>query len=97
MGRYEVLRAHALGETPIDVTPLGVVLLRRYGLTAWMVAEASVVCAVPAVEPVTGMGPEWRGPTETRGARLPLPPPPQSELVGLLASTALLVARESWR
>ena len=70
--------------------PLGLALLRHHGLTAWMLAEASAT--------KSEVGPVRHGLTEVHlGASPPPSPPLQVELIGLLAGTALLVARESWR
>lgn len=77
----------------MEFAPLGLALLRHQGLTAWMVAEASATG--------TEVGPARRGPAEVylgEGSAPLWPSPPlQLDLVGLLADTALLVARESWR
>lgn len=77
----------------MEFAPLGLALLRHQGLTAWMVAEASAT--MPKV------GPARRGPAEVHLGAWSAPPRPsqplQLDLVGLLADTALLVARESWR
>ena len=90
---YEALRAHALGEAPVEFAPLGLALLRHHGLTAWMLAEVS------ATRPQ--VGPARRGPVEVGlgawSAPSSPPSPLQFELIGLLADTALHVARESWR
>lgn len=79
--RYEALRAHATGEAPLAFVPLGLALLWHRGMAAWMAAETSAIDA---------------GRSEERSARrqaaLPLAAP-RSELVRLLAGTALLVAR----
>lgn len=82
--RYEALRAHATGEAPLDFVPLGLAVLWHRGVAAWMAAECSVVDA--------GSGAERAG--RRSGPILSHEPgAPRSELVRLLAGTALLVAR----
>ena len=84
----------------MEFAPLGLALLRHHGLTAWMAAEASAGRTARTLGPGPEVGPERRGPLEARPAAWsasPPSPPLQSELIGLLAGTALLVARESWR
>jgi hypothetical protein len=77
----------------VEFAPLGLALLRHQGLTAWMVAEASATR--------TEVGPARPGPAEAHLGAWSAPPRPspplQLDLVGLLADTALFVARESWR
>jgi len=79
--RYEALRAHAVGEAPLAFVPLGLALLWHRGVAAWMAAESSAI----------GAG-GWGEGTARRKAVLPLTAP-RTELVRLLAGTALLVAR----
>jgi hypothetical protein len=80
--RYEALRAHATGEAPLAFVPLGLALLWHRGVAAWMTAEISA-------NDVEGVGQR----TARKKPAAPLAPP-HSELVRLLAGTALLVARE---
>jgi len=81
--RYEALRAYAVGEGRLAFRPLGLAVLRHRGVAAWMEVESRVmergeVCRhVPSIE---------------SGGAEPAPAPARSELVSLLASTALLVA-----
>lgn len=79
--RYEALRAHATGEAPLAFVPLGLALLWHRGVAAWMAAESSALSA--------------GGSGEEAARRKAVSPPaaPRSELVRLLAGTALLVAR----
>jgi hypothetical protein len=79
--RYEALRAHATGEASLAFVPLGLALLWHRGVAAWMAAESSAIGAERLGERVAG-----------RNAALPLEAP-RSELVRLLAGTALLAAR----
>jgi len=80
--RYEALRAHATGEAPLAFVPLGLALLWHRGVVAWMAAEVSAT-------DVGGVGQRaaWKK------ASVPVAAP-RSELVRLLAGTALLVARQ---
>ena len=80
--RYEVLRAHALGEAPLSFAPLGLAVLCHRGVAAWMVAETS---SLQPARPIGGQEQENYMPEINRVK-------PRSELVGLLAGTALLVA-----
>lgn len=82
--RYEALRAHATGDVPLDFVPLGLAVLWHRGVAAWMAAECS------ARDP--GLGAERGSGTSSPPARDELASP-TSELVRLLAGTALLVAR----
>ena len=82
-GRYEALRAHATGEAPLDFVPLGLVLLRQRGVTAWMAAERSLL--EPERAPRARRTDPARIPGELDGFR--------PQLVRLLAGTALLVAQ----
>lgn len=79
--RYEALRAHATGEAPLGFVPLGLALLWHRGVAAWMAAESSAIGAGGSVE---------RG---VRKRTAPALAAPRSELVRLLAGTALLVAQ----
>ncbi len=81
--RYEALRAHAVGEAPLDFVPLRLALLCHRGVVAWISAEMRA--SDPRV--ATGGSPALEQRTEdgVRG--------PSSELVPLLATTVLLVAR----
>ena len=80
--RYEALRAHAVGEGQLAFRPLGLAVLRHRGVLAWMEVEGRVVERAVAgdVACVEGVG------------TVSTPTPTRSELVNLLASTALLVA-----
>jgi hypothetical protein len=80
--RYEALRAHAMGEAPLAFVPLGLALLWHRGVMAWIAAEVSAI-------DVEGVGQQ----PARKKATAPLAAP-RSELVRLLAGTALLVARE---
>jgi hypothetical protein len=82
--RYEALRAHAVGETLLDFVPLGLALLRHRGTAAWMAAESSSTDSDLSTASVR--------PRRQRRRNDPLDGP-RSELVLLLAGTALLVAR----
>ena len=80
--RYEALRAHVLGKGGRAFTPLGLAVLRYRGVVAWMEMESR------ALEP----GPSRISPVleaETSGLEFA---PVRSELVALLAGTALLAA-----
>lgn len=79
--RYEALRAHATGEAPLAFVPLGLALLWHRGVVAWMTAESSATGAERSGEWAAG-----------RNAALPLETA-RSELVRLLAGTALVVAQ----
>lgn len=81
---YEALRAHATGEAPLDFVPLGLAVLWHRGVAAWMAAESSVVDAGSGVERVG---------RRNRPILSDEPGASRSELVRLLAGTALLVAR----
>jgi len=85
--RYEALRAHALGEGPLSFAPLGLAVVCHRGVPAWMVAETS---SVRPTRPPGGQGQE-NGMPELHLVE------PRSELVGLLAGTALVVARGGGR
>ena len=85
--RYEALRAHALGEGPLSFVPLGLAVLRHRGVLAWMVAETS---SLRPIRPAGGQG------RENRMSEINLLGP-RSELVGLLAGTALVVATGGYR
>jgi hypothetical protein len=77
--RYEALRAHALGQASLDIVPLGLALLRHRGVAAWMTAQTSAG--------------ESRAREDSRFSRWPTRHEfmaPRSELVQLLAGTALL-------
>lgn len=83
--RYEVLRAQATGDAPFALAPLGLALLMQRGMAAWMAAESSAVapdnpCAGPVSQDLA----------QARPGRHDLV---RSELVRLLAGTALLAAR----
>lgn len=80
--RYEAFRAHATGEAVLAFVPLGLALLWHRGVAAWMAAEISTT-------DVGGVGQR----TARNEAAVPLTAP-RSELVRLLAGTALLLARE---
>lgn len=81
--RYEALRAHATGQTPLGFIPLGLALLQHRGVVAWMAAESSAV------------GSERYGQTYPKRARSSMDgvDAPRSELIRLLAGTALLTVR----
>jgi len=80
--RYEALRAHVLGEGGLAFTPLGLAVLRHRGMVAWMEIESR------ALEPA----PSWT-PSALEDETVGLEPgPARSELVQLLAGTALLAA-----
>ncbi len=85
--RYEALRAYALGEGPLSIAPLGLTVLCHRGVLAWMVAETS---SLRPTRPAGGQGRE-NGMLEIDLV------PPRSELVGLLAGTALVVATGGYR
>jgi hypothetical protein len=82
-GRYEALRAYGTGEAPLDFVPLGLALLRQWGVTAWMAAERSFL--EPGRAPRARRTDPARVPEELDGFR--------PQLVRLLAGTALLVAQ----
>lgn len=82
MERYEALRAHALGDGRLGFVPLGLAILRHRGVVAWMDAEEA------ALDP-TASAPK---PLQEVGAEAEVLAPARSELVALLAGTALLVA-----
>jgi len=79
--RYEVLRAHATGEAALGFVPLGLALLWHRGVAAWMAAESSAIGAGGSGERVVESKVVY--PLEA----------PRSELVRLLAGTAILVAQ----
>ncbi|MDP2528123.1 MAG: hypothetical protein Q8W51_00100 [Candidatus Palauibacterales bacterium] len=81
--RYEALRAQATGAGPLGFVPLGLAVLTHRGVVAWMVAEAR------SVEPAGQRAAHESG---ARAPGLDLPSA-RSELVGLLAHAALVVAR----
>jgi hypothetical protein len=85
--RYERLRAHAIGDTPLGFIPLGLALLQHRGVVAWMTAEGS-----SDVDPRGRAGHRERdcGPRDAGDAR-------RGELVRLLASAALHLATRSAR
>ena len=85
--RYEALRAHAVGEGTLAFMPLGLAALRHRGVVAWMEVESRVVERAVA-------GPVFS--VEDAGT-ISAPTPARSELVSLLASTALLVAEGGQR
>ena len=81
--RYEALRAHATGQGPLGFTPLGLALLRHRGVAAWMAAESSAT-----ESKLSGQAYQERDCSsmdELDTCR--------SELVRLLAGTALLASR----
>ena len=80
--RYEALRAHAVGEGRLGFTPLGLAVLRHRGVVDWMEVESRVV-----EQAVAGYAPSIES-----GRAEPAPTPVRSELVNLLAGTALLLA-----
>lgn len=81
---YEALRAHATGEVLLGFVPLGLALLRHRGMAAWMAAESSATDSYRSTESVR--------PKRQRRPNDPLDGS-RSELVLLLAGTALLVAQ----
>jgi len=80
--RYESLRAHAVGEAPLDYVPLGLGILRHRGVAAWIAAETSA--AEAALEKRDSGCPK----RASRGNFTA----PRSKLVQWLADTVLLVA-----
>ena len=82
--RYEALRAHALGQAPVDFVPLDLALLLRRGLAAWI--AANVRSLQPLISHKNGSGREEHGAEAT-------PATPRAELVRVLASMALLGRR----
>lgn len=83
--RYEALRAHATGEVSLGFVPLGLAVLWHRGVAAWMVAERSARDPGSVAERADRTSGHLSG--MEFGA-------PRSELVHLLAGTALLIARE---
>lgn len=81
--RYEALRAHATGQSPLRFVPLGLALLQHRGVVAWMAAESSAV------------GSELYGQAYPKRDRSSMDgvDAPRSELIRLLTGTALLTAR----
>lgn len=80
--RYEALRAYAVGEGMLGFLPLGLAALRHRGVVAWMEVEGRVV-----ERPVAGpVAPVEGEDTDS------VPLSARSELISLLASTALLMA-----
>lgn len=82
VGRYEALRAHATGQAPLDVVPVGLAILQHRGVAAWMAAETAVL------DPVC---PERASRHAEQASRAPFTTS-RSELVRLLAGTALGIA-----
>lgn len=82
--RYEVLRAHALGQAPLGFVPLDLALLLRRGLAAWMAADKR--SSHPRGSSDLGWGREEPGTEATLEA-------PRTELVRVLAGMALI----GWR
>jgi len=82
--RYEALRAHATGQSPLGFIPLGLALFQHRGVVAWMVAESSAV----GLEP-TGQACPKRDRSSMEGVDAS-----RSELTRLLTDTAMLTARE---
>jgi len=80
--RYEALRGHALGEGRLGFRPLGLAVLRHRGVIGWMDVESRVLDPA-AVETPRRSGDD---------AAALEPGSIHSELVALLAGTALLVA-----
>lgn len=81
--RYEALRAHATGQSPLRFVPLGLALLQHRGVVAWMAAESSAVGSEPY-----GQAYPKRERSSMDGVDAP-----RSELIRLLTVTALLTAR----
>jgi len=81
--RYEALRAHATGQSPLGFIPLGLALLQHRGVVAWMAAESSAVGSEPY-----GQAYPKRDRWSMDGVDAP-----RSELIRLLTGTALLTAR----
>ena len=82
VGRYEALRAHALGQMSVGWNPLGLAILHHRGVAAWMAAEQSALQSRERIEP-------------ERRCELDRQPVcgSQPELVRLLAGTALLTMK----
>ena len=80
--RYEALRAHMLGEGGLAFIPLGLAVLLHRGVVAWMELERHALTPASSWTP-TALEDEGLG-LEPGGAR--------TELVQLLAGTALLAA-----
>lgn len=80
--RYEALRGHVLGEGGLAFTPLGLAVLQHRGMVAWMEIERHALTPASSWTP-TALEGEGLG-LEPGGAR--------TELVQLLAGTALLAA-----
>lgn len=85
--RYERLRAHATGDTPLGFIPLGLALLQHRGVVAWMTAEGS--SADVGASGRAGRERD-RGPGATLDAR-------RGELVRLLAGAVFHLAPRSAR
>lgn len=86
--RYERLRAHAIGDTPLGFIPLGLALLQHRGVVAWMTAEGSSDDVYARGR--AGHRERDRGPRDAGDAR-------RGELVRLLAGAALHLATRSAR
>jgi len=82
--RYEALRAHALGQAPLDFVPLDLALLLHRGLAAWI--AANVRSRQPESLHENGSGREESGAEATLET-------PRTELVRVLAGMALLGRR----
>ena len=80
--RYESLRAHAVGEAPLEYVPLGLGILRHRGVAAWIAVETSAAEAAL----------EKRHPGAPKRASRDTFTAPSSDLVQWLADTVLLVA-----
>lgn len=80
--RYEALRAHVVGERGLGFTPLGLAVLRHRGVVAWMAIESRALQPAPSWTPAV---------REDESLRLE-PAAARTELVQLLAGTALLAA-----
>jgi hypothetical protein len=81
--QYEALRSHALGEAPVAFVPLGLGILQRFGLAAWMATATTntlpdFVGRRPSAPACPGHG----------GARAE-----QSELVEVLASLTVSIVK----
>ena len=83
MERYEALRAHALGDARLGFVPLGLAILRHRGVVAWMDAEEAALEPTDSARELHHRG---------AAAEAEVVAPARSELVALLAGTALLVA-----
>ena len=81
--RYEALRAHATGQAPLGFTPLGLALLRHRGVAAWMAAEISATESERSAQVYQ----------KRESSSMDELDAPRSELVRLLAGTALLASR----